>query len=369
MDLITRRQFVASAPVALGGASILSACTKGTDPEGYEAVAARTWRLGPLAGLEGGALGQELVHCATLAPSSHNTQCWKFAVEDKAITILPDLSRRCPAVDPDDHHLFVSLGCATENLAQAALAHGRAATVSFDAARDAVRVALEPGRAQTSPLFQAIAARQCTRGDYDAKPLSTDELGQLERAGTSDRVRVLLLTERSAMERVLELVIQGNSAQMADPAFVKELKAWIRFNGAAAVRTGDGLYSASSGNPSIPSWVGDLAFGWFFTPKGENEKYVRQVRSSAGIAVFVGQAVDKAHWVDVGRCYERFALQATALGIRNAMLNQAVEVASVRPQFAAAIGLSGQRPDLVVRFGRGPALPASLRRPVQAVLV
>jgi hypothetical protein len=26
--------------------------------------------------------------------------------------ILPDLSRRCPAVDPDDHHLFVSLGCA-----------------------------------------------------------------------------------------------------------------------------------------------------------------------------------------------------------------------------------------------------------------
>ena len=182
-------------------------------------------------------------------------------------------------------------------------------------------------------------------------------------------MRVLLLTERSAMERVLELVIQGNSAQMADPAFVKELKAWIRFNGAAAVRTGDGLYSASSGNPSIPSWVGDLAFGWFFTPKGENEKYVRQVRSSAGIAVFVGQAVDKAHWVDVGRCYERFALLATALGIRNAMLNQAVEVASVRPQFAAAIGLSGRRPDLVVRFGRGPALPASLRRPVQAVLV
>jgi len=37
--------------------------------------------------------------------------------------------------------------------------------------------------------------------------------------------------------------------------------------------------------------------------------------------------------------------------------------------FAAAIGLTGQRPDLVVRFGRGPPLPSSLRRPVQAVLV
>ena len=369
MDNITRRQFVASTPVVLGGASILSACSNGTDAEDYEAVAARTWRLGPLAGLEGAALGQELVRCATLAPSSHNTQCWKFAVQDTAITILPDLSRRCPAVDPDDHHLFVSLGCATENLVQAALAHGRAGTVRFDAARDAVHVPLEPSRAQSSPLFKAIAARQCTRGDYDSKPLSTDELGQLERAGTSEGVRVLLLTERSAMERVLDHVVQANTAQIADPAFVKELKAWIRFNGAAAVRTGDGLYSLPSGNPQVPSWIGDLAFGWFFTPKGENDKYVRQIRSSAGIAVFVGAAADKAHWVDVGRCYERFALQATALGIRNAMLNQPVEVGSLRPQFAAAIGLGGQRPDLVLRFGRGPALPASLRRPVQAVLV
>ena len=85
--------------------------------------------------------------------------------------------------------------------------------------------------------------------------------------------------------------------------------------------------------------------------------------------MFVGQAADKAHWVDVGRCYERFALQATALGIRNAFLNQPVEVISVRPRFAAAVGLTGQRPDLVVRFGRGPTLPPSLRRPVPAVLL
>jgi hypothetical protein len=67
-------------------------------------------------------------------------------------------------------------------------------------------------------------------------------------------------------------------------------------------------------NPAIPAWFGDLGFGWFFTLKGENDKYARQIRSAAGIAVFVGQTADKASWVDVGRCYERFALQATALG-------------------------------------------------------
>jgi hypothetical protein len=93
------------------------------------------------------------------------------------------------------------------------------------------------------------------------------------------------------------------------------------------------------------------------------------VRSSAGIAIFVSEANEKADWVEVGRCYERFALQSTALGIRNAMLNQPVEVSALRPQFAAFLGVGSLRPDLVVRFGRGSGMPRSLRRSIQAVLV
>jgi len=366
---VSRRQFVCAAPAAFVGASNLSACSRVSAPEGYEAVAASTWRIGTLPDLEGGALTQELVRCATLAPSSHNTQCWRFSVEEKAIAILPDLTRRCPAVDPDDHHMFVTLGCAAENLVQAALAHGLIATPDFDVTRDAVRVTLAPAAARTSPLFNAMASRQCTRGDYDGRKVSREDLTLLERAGTSNGVRMPLLTDRLAMERVLEHVVQANTAQLADAAFVRELKSWIRFNGTDAVRTRDGLFSVSTGNPAIPAWLGELAFGWFFTTKGENDKIARQVRNSAGIAVFVGESADKAHWVNVGRAYERFALQATALGIRNAFLNQAVEVAAVRSTFAAALGLSGRRPDLVVRFGRGPTLPQSLRRPVESVMV
>lgn len=359
---LARRAFLAGGPAALVSASALAACSQAPESEGYEAVAARIRQ--PITGL-----GRELVRLATLAPSSHNTQCWRFALDDKGITILPDTLRRCPAVDPDDHHVFVSLGCATENLVHAALAHGLHAEARFDAASDAVRVAWAPTPAQTSPLFEAIAARQCTRSDYDARPITTAELKLLERAGTSPRVRMLLLTDRTAMERVLDSVVQANTAQMADPAFVRELREWIRFNGNDAVRTRDGLFSVSSGSPALPAWLANVAFGWLVTAQGENDKYVRQVRNSAGLAVFVGQAADKAHWVEVGRAYERFALQATALGIRNAFLNQPVEVVAVRSAFASSLGLTGQRPDLVVRFGRGPALPPSLRRPVESVMV
>jgi hypothetical protein len=366
--MVRRREFTLSATAALGGLPLLQACSSGSDSESHEQAARQTWRHGKVDVADSALVQRELVRYATLAPSSHNTQCWKFRLGAGSIEILPDLSRRCPAVDPDDHHLFVSLGCAAENLVQAAHAHGLKGEVGFDAARDAVRVGLEPTAASASPLFHAIPERQCTRGEYDAKPLTGEELALLERAGSSDRVRLLLLTEKNAIEKVLDYVVQGNTAQMNDPAFVSELKAWIRFSGSDAVRLRDGLFAASSGNPAVPAWLGNLMFGLFFTAEAENDKYAKHLRSSAGVAVFVGQVADKAHWVEVGRAYERFALQATALGIRNAFVNQPVEVASLRPQFASSLGLGALRPDLVVRIGRGPTLPASLRRPVQSVL-
>jgi hypothetical protein len=365
----SRRQFNRALAAALAASGSLVACSANSGAPIHDAAVKQTWRLGPLEGLQGAALGAELVRYATLAPSSHNTQCWKFAVENDAITILPDLSRRCPAVDPDDHHLFVSLGCAAENLMQAAQALGSRCEARFDEARSGVRIALTPATPEVSELFRAIPSRQCTRAEYDGKPLASDELKRLEAAAASERVRMLLLTDRPTLEKVLDFAVQGNTAQMNDRAFVDELKRWIRFNSADAVRLGDGLFSGSTGNPELPAWLGGLMFDLFFTPNAENGKYTRQLRSSAGVAVFAGAKEDVSHWVEVGRCYERFALQATALGIRTAHVNMPVEVATLRPKFGEAIGLGRMRPDLVIRFGRGPTLPRSLRRPVPAVLV
>ncbi|PKO94191.1 MAG: Tat pathway signal protein [Betaproteobacteria bacterium HGW-Betaproteobacteria-10] len=362
-----RRQFVVGAGALAVAAPLLVGCSSGSP---VEDAARRLRRPDAVNTGERALLLGELVRHATLAPSSHNTQCWKFHVQDGVITIAPDFARRCPAVDPDDHHLFVSLGCAAENLAQAALANGLQASASFDPAGDgAVVVQLEATKAHDSPLFQVIAERQCTRGDYDGRPLPSVELRLLEQAGSGNGVRVLLLTERSAMETVLDYVVAANTAQIDDPAFIDELKMWIRFSNDEAIRTGDGLFAGATGNPAVPRWLGSRMMGLFFTAKSENERYARQIRNSAGVAVFVSEVSDKAHWVETGRCYERFALQATALGIRNALLNQPVEVAALRPQFAAAIGLGDRRPDLVVRFGRGPGMPLSMRRPVQSVLV
>ncbi|MCC2632997.1 MAG: hypothetical protein K0S48_883 [Ramlibacter sp.] len=362
---ISRRHFGALS-AALGAPTLIGSCAAGTSA--YDDAVRQLWRHGRADRSDAAGIRRELVRYATLAPSSHNTQCWRFGIEPGAITILPDYSRRCPAVDPDDHHLFVSLGCAAENLAQAALAHGLMAQAAFDVSRDAMRIDLEATAPAASPLFQAIPQRQSTRGQYDGNPLSAGDMRALERAASGGGVQLILLSGKPALERALEFVVEGNRAQVRDKAFVEELKAWIRFSASDAVSLGDGLYSASSGNPSVPSWLGRRMFNVFFTEKGENDKYAKHVRSSAGIAVFVGAGDGKAGWLEVGRAYQRFALQATALGVRTAHLNQPVEVAALRPAFASFLGLPGRRPDLVVRFGRGPTMPPSLRRPVQAVL-
>ena len=47
---------------------------------------------------------------------------------------------------------------------------------------------------------------------------------------------------------------------MADLVFMRELKRWLRFNPRQALKTGDGLFSAVSGNPIAPTWLGSLLF-------------------------------------------------------------------------------------------------------------
>lgn len=313
---------------------------------------------------------EELVRMATLAANSHNTQPWKFRLEGQSIAILPDFARRTTAVDPDDHHLFVSLGCAAENLVTAAAALGRGSAVVIGAgAEPQIDIALSAAQPGVQEFYQAIPLRQSTRSVYDGQPISPGDMTLLETAAREEGVSVLFFTEAADREAILDFVIQGNSAQMDDPAFVQELLDWIRYSPARAVTTGDGLFGACSGNPVLPEWIGPTLFGMVFRKTSENDKYRDQIRSSAGIAVFVGERPDPEHWIKVGRSFQRFALQATALGIRNAHVNQPIEVPSVRPEFARWLGMPDARPDLVIRFGRAPAMPMSLRRPISAVLV
>jgi hypothetical protein len=311
----------------------------------------------------------DLVRYATLAASSHNTQPWKFKFEPGRIVILPDLSRRCPAVDPDDHHLYASLGCAAANLVLAAQAAGLRGHCSYEASESSVQVDFEQAAPLRSPLFEAIPSRQCSRAEYDGTELSVEQLRLLEEAGRGIGVSIILLTTNKQKEQVAQYVAEANTAQFSDPRWAEELRTWIRFSGRDAVRTSDGLYGPVMGSPDAPRWLGYLFMRLAFSAKRQNRKDITHIRSSAAIAVFFSDVDDKPHWIEAGRCYERLALQAAALHLRTAFINQPVEVSALRPQFATFLGIGNRRPDLVVRIGRGPEMPRSLRRPAEQVLV
>jgi len=315
---------------------------------------------------------RDLVRFATLAPNAHNTQPWKFRLLNDAVEILPDFSRRTPVVDPDDHHLYVSIGCAAENLLIAANASGRPASLTIEERGPegtVVQESLGYGEPRDQALCDEIPRRQSTRSDYDGQPLTGTELQDLTAEASLPGVTLLLETDRGRMEEALVLLQQANALQIEDRAFLAELKHWLRFNTTMGLKTGDGLLGITTGNPNAPAWLGALVFGLMFKKGPELRKMARQLRSSAGLAVFVADEESPAGWISVGRSVQRFALQATRLGIRHAHVNMPVEVAAVRPAFAQWLGVPGRRPDIVLRFGKAPPMPMSLRRPVADVIV
>jgi hypothetical protein len=312
---------------------------------------------------------QALVQAATLAASSHNTQPLRFRVTPEAITIEPDLSRRCRVVDPDDSHLFKSLGCAAENLVAAAPAYGFATDVRVTVGgRIEVDLSRSNDTTDRRPL-DVIAQRQCTKTPYDGRSLSSAETAELESAGMGHGVRIKLIDDTALKETILEIVNEGNRSQLSDPAFRRELIAWIRVNDAQAIGSGDGLSGRVSNQPQLPAWLARPIMRIVLTPAAQMKTDTANIRSAAGIAVFIGEADELPVWIETGRAYERFALRATASGIRNAFINQPIEVRRLRRELHSVLGLRGtETAHLMVRYGHGPLAPYSLRRPVAEVL-
>ena len=364
--MVSRRNvLIGTAAVAIAAGTGLYSF--GGNNSGYQDALGETWTA--KSPVDNGEFNY-LVHYATLAANSHNTQPWLFSLAGSKVIIQPDMARTTPAADPDYHHLYASLGCAAENLSLAATAAGLSTSISFNpAGNGSVEIDRIAGNTGRDGLFDAILERQCTRSEFDGRQVSTGEIRQLEAAAKVDGCRLVIISERNRIEQLLTLAIAANTIQINDKKFVDELKLWLRFNGSQAADTRDGLFSACAGNPSLPPFLGRLMFDLVFRPGTENDKLTKQVRSSSGLAVFVTEKDSKAHWVRSGRSYQRFALQATALGIRHAFVNQLVDVPAVRAEFSKLLGISGQRADFVVRYGYAPAMPRSLRRPIDEVIV
>jgi hypothetical protein len=313
-----------------------------------------------------------LVEHAVRAPSGHNTQPWIFALSEKKIEVRPDLARRLPVVDPDDHALYISLGAALENLRIAARQQRLEPETEYfppNAPESLVVHLTHRGRPLDADWFRAIPERQSTRSTYDGRAIPPADLRKLERASAQEGVAFRLFTAKDEVDAVTELVREGNRRQMSDPAFVRELIEWVRFSRGEATRHGDGLFGPVMGMPAVPRWLGATIMKALLRPEPQARQAATLIRSSAALMLFVAARHDREHWVKLGQSFERVALEATLLGIRQAHLNMPCEVPEVRRQFAKYLGLADEQPLLMLRIGYGPLMPRSPRRPIAAVTV
>jgi nitroreductase len=314
-----------------------------------------------------------LIYPATLAPSGHNTQPWKFSHSANVIRILPDLERRLPVVDPDDHALYISLGCALENLIIAGSREGYDSRIEYfptDEIRECIRIQFQEHEPpEEAELFDSIFTRQSNRSRYNGKAIPDDHIAQLVNVTVSDSIEVRLIrTTEPEIEPIIRFVAEANIAQFSDREFMNELLSWIRFSKHEIQSKRDGLTANVMGFPNIPRWLGTLILKLFAKPKSEAKKSERMIRSSSALLLFIADGNDKRHWIELGRSFQRIVLTATKLGIAHAHMNMPVEVVAVREKLAKYLGITDKYPLLLIRLGYAPDVPRSPRRTLEDVV-
>jgi hypothetical protein len=302
-----------------------------------------------------------LLGYAILAPSSHNTQPWRFKIEGRTVELHADRSRALPVVDPDGRELIISCGAALETLLIAMRHFSLDGVVQPGDGDLLARIVLEDGEAPSpdeEALFAAITQRHTDRhAFYDRRV--PDELTERLVADTVDRAAWLAVVPEHGRGRVADLIAAGDRKQMADPRFRRELAAWIRPNRS---RHRDGMRGYGLGFGALMSAVAPLGIRAFDAGPRQAQKDRELALAAPLLAVFGTNADTPADWLNTGRALQRTLLRARAAGAAASHFNQPVEIPALRHDLAQAIGRPAEFPQLLVRFGYGPGAKPQPRR-------
>jgi hypothetical protein len=299
------------------------------------------------------------VAAAVMAPSSHNTQPWKFRIVEDRLDVFADGGRHLSVIDRERRQLVMSCGCALFNARVAVRAMGY---------RDEVTVMLvdaeEPGHVATLrlgerivstdtdlALMHAIALRRTNRKRYLERPVSTEVADTLiATAALNGTWMVRLTPEQKAA--IASLVDEADRLQFSDPAFRHELGSWLT---PRATLRRDGIpFSEKEYGSAMPFAL----FRALRNPElgervGEHEQ--ASMLGSPLVVVLGIDSDDPSDWLRCGEALEAVLLHATRIGLSAAFLNQCLEVPALRGRVVAAIDRPGY-PQTVLRFGY-PAEP------------
>ncbi|AXG05334.1 nitroreductase [Haloplanus rubicundus] len=299
-----------------------------------------------------------LLRYAILAPSSHNSQPWRFRIEGRAVHVAADESRWLRAADPDRRELFVSLGCAVENLVVAAEHFGFDPAVSYpDGGTERIAtVTMDDGASERRPAapFDELTARYTSHERFDGTPLDSPTRNRLVAAVEGAPV-ALHLVNGDAKRAVGELQAEADRLQMKNRAYREELGHWI------------GL--GALGHSWLLARVGQAVVAHLDIGDREAAKNSVLVESAPVVGVLTTASDDPAARVGTGRAFERVALRASAAGVAVHPMSQILERPALRRRLASELDFDGATPQHLFRLGYADeAAEDTPRWPVESVL-
>jgi nitroreductase len=305
----------------------------------------------------------EWVRVATMAPSMHNTQPWKFRIlrDSQAIEIRADPARMLQHGDPHGRAVHIACGAALFNLCVAVAAGGREPVTRLlpDPAEPLLLATVRlGGRHRASEeerdLYAAIPARHTNRRPFSARAVPPGVLAELVLAARLEGAG-LDLPGGDETRRLLGVVADAEFDLLADPGYRAELARW-----AGGDRDHDGVPGGAAGprDPRGRTPVRDFLGGgaadyeWF--------------EDAPQLAVLSTQGNMREDWLRAGQALQRVLLTATQRGIATGILTQPLET---RDAWLVRDPDTGSGwPQLILRIGYGLPAPASPRRPVHDVL-
>jgi nitroreductase len=328
-----------------------------------------------------------LVRAAVLAANAHNAQPWHFAVTPDRIDLFADLTRTLGAMDPLLREMYISLGCALENLVLAGPATGLAPTVTLlpDPADPGhvARVDLVPSSGSVSPLFAAIPNRHTDRAAYDtSRPVEPGRLDDLTALVTAPDTGLVWFTDAAAMRTFGDLTVRATEAINADQQQSADDFAWYRTGWAEIQDRKDGITIDPSGKSPLIRAIAKLLP---VTHQQSNDGWLSGTRdvqiptAAAFGALVVRDRIDPTQRLETGRAWQRMHLAATAAGLSMQPLCQIPErvdrersaglPADITTAMTALLP-GGQHPIMTFRIGSPTTdgLP-SPRRPAADVVI
>jgi nitroreductase len=312
------------------------------------------------------------VRYAILAPSSHNTQPWRFVINGDELLVCADRTRSLPNIDPYDRELIISCGAALFNL--------RVALAQFD-----VPVAITTFPQSTEPdvvarvtfpdsgpalkdlaaLFDAITRRATNRGPFIAEDVPDAVAERLRLAAEAEGVDVAFARTLGARARIAALVAEADQRQFDDPRFRRELASWIHPS-----RSDDGMPASSQGFSALSNVrtrIAAMTIRTFDVGNGVAAAHEGLARGSPLLVALSTPMDNNEAWLTAGMGLQRLLLAATIEHYSTSYFNQTTEVAELRDRLTSELQITGH-PQLLIRVGRGSAVPHSPRRPIADVL-